>query len=745
VTPVVVVLREYAAQREANPNLSILDFVRATAHAAQQWPSIPRGAFEYLLASGRAAVFFDGLDELLDTGARRAVTAAVEAFARRYANVPILVTSREVGYAEAALEPTEFATFVLDGFTRDDARTYVLRRFQLEDGGTTDECAAMVDAFMRESEPARDLRSNPLMLGLLCTIYRGEGYIPQHRPGVYEKCALMLFERWDRRRRIATRFSYDEDLGPIVQHLAYWIYAEQALQNGVPEDRLIQATANYLWPRRFEDRDRAVAFAREFVEHCRGLAWVFTDVGSTGAGDPLYQFTHRTFLEYFAAAHLVRQHPTPERLSLALLPRITRIEWDVVAQLAIQIQSRQVEDAASEHLTPLLQSADIVGPGPAASVIAFAARLLAFLTPAPAVVRGVVAAALRQAVAVWPMERARGLASRRSGIGADRNAVAGTLLQALIGVTAQNHGTAVAEVERVCLQLCADPKQRSTAIVFGATLDSVAQMGEGDGRGEHTELWRAAAGRIYEAARPHLTVAASESFAVAQILAVRGDATPEDLIRWHGPGAPFLTPEFHPLGFFLPTSADQLLGCLGGHADAAPLTSVLEHLRALGRGLRAAAPPWVRVVGGARVMFDLLPLRRFNASGIELSSNRRPAPLPPDAWDPDLAFGLFALAAVVTELRELASERPAGDAGAARKSGYMPLEDLPAFGRLRMTVAAHRFPLFTSAAIPEMEAAGLSETDRAFISRWHEGDVQLVMEPPPSAPTSQTMFTLDEA
>ena len=47
--------------------------------------------------------------------------------------------------------------------------------------------------------------------------------------------------------------------------------------------------------------------------------WVFSDAGTTAAGERLYAFTHRTFLEYFAAAQLAYDSDTPEQLASNLL------------------------------------------------------------------------------------------------------------------------------------------------------------------------------------------------------------------------------------------------------------------------------------------------------------------------------------------------------------------------------------------------------------------------------------------
>ena len=212
------------------------------------------------------------------------------------------------------------------------------------------------EAFLEESQIVPDLRSNPLMLALMCNIYLGENYILNNSPDVYEKCATMLFDRWDKGRGIRVPSSVEEiqaHIRPTMMYLAYWIYSNEALQGGVTERNLIKKAAEYLYEKRFEDIDEAENAAKRFIDFCRGRAWVFTDIGTTKEGENLYQFTHRTFLEYFTAAHLVRINSTPNKLREILFPKIAKREWDVVAQLAFQIQNRNVESAADELLTYL--------------------------------------------------------------------------------------------------------------------------------------------------------------------------------------------------------------------------------------------------------------------------------------------------------------------------------------------------------------------------------------------------------
>ena len=198
VTPILVVLRDYGAEKK-NHKVSITEFIETTANSNYQIPP-PPGVFEYMLLNGRAVVIFDGLDELLDTSYRQEISSDIETFCTLYPSVPVIVTSREVGYEQAPLDKNRFEVFHLASFNDDKVNEYVTKWFAVDGDLTPDEQKRKSEGFLEESRFVPDLRSNPLMLALLCNIYRGENYIPKNRPDVYEKCANMLFERWDKGR-----------------------------------------------------------------------------------------------------------------------------------------------------------------------------------------------------------------------------------------------------------------------------------------------------------------------------------------------------------------------------------------------------------------------------------------------------------------------------------------------------------------------------------------------------------------
>lgn len=382
-TPILVILKDYGTQKQKT-QCSIMEFVEATANSHYQVES-PKHAFEYLLRNGRAIVIFDGLDELLDTRYRTEITLDVESFCNLYPSVPVLVTSRFVGYEQAPLSKEMFNVIQLSPFDDGQIKEYVKKWFHSDEDHSLLERKAKADAFLEESETVpNDITSSPLLLSLLCNMYRSTGYVPKNRPAIYERCSTMLFETWDKSRGINYELPFEQHIRPAMMYLAHWIYTTPDLQSGVTEHQLIRKASEYLIPKRFEDEDEAAAAAKEFIEFCRGRAWVFTDIGTTAQGEELYQFTHRTFLEYFTASHLIRTAKTEDKLLEILLPRIAKQEWDIVAQLAFQQISQNNEDASDIMLNSVVNMSEKTQtPNEAWNYLEFVTKCLSFIVPSP--------------------------------------------------------------------------------------------------------------------------------------------------------------------------------------------------------------------------------------------------------------------------------------------------------------------------------------------------------------------------
>jgi hypothetical protein len=348
--PFLVTLRDYAAKHP--PIRSVTGHIEDTLATFYQCPA-PPGAVDRLLVTGRAIVIFDGLDELLDTSRRADVTTRVERFCEEYPLTPVLVTSRLIGYDQARLDDAQFTCYRLGRFGDEQVAEYARKWFALD----KDARPGDAEAFLAESAGVPDLRSNPLMLSLMCILYRGEGSLPRDRAGVYEQCANLLFRKWDERRRIHRELRAGRLVEAALRHLAWWVFTRDEPQPAVTERELVTETTSFLHGRGFESQEEAADAAREFVEFCRDRMWVFTDVGTTADGERLYAFTHRTFLEYFAAARLASVSDTPEDLARALAPRIAVDQWQVVGELAFQLKDRAIDQGADRFCAEMLNEA----------------------------------------------------------------------------------------------------------------------------------------------------------------------------------------------------------------------------------------------------------------------------------------------------------------------------------------------------------------------------------------------------
>ncbi len=386
-TPILVVLRDYGIKQESD-GLSIIQYIEHISNSWYQEPS-PKGAFEYLLKNGRALIIFDGLDELIDTNKRQLISDNIESFSHHFPSVPILITSRKVGYEQAPLSKDRFGTFYIADFDDSQVEEYVNKWFN-KNYEDVSERKSKIQSFLTDSIIVKDLRSNPLILSLMCDIYRGEGYIPKNRPEVYEKCSELLLKKWDKVRGVSQGLPLESHLKPTLGYIAFKLYSDDRLLGGVTDRKLKEIAVEFLYPRHYDSEDDAISQAERFIDFSRGRAWVFSEIGAPGQGERLYQFTHRTFLEYFTAYYLVRNYQTSEELLDFLLPKIIKREWDVIAQLALQMKRLSTQDAENQILTRILEETNGKDIKLRFNLISFSVRSLEFIVPSPFVIKNIV-------------------------------------------------------------------------------------------------------------------------------------------------------------------------------------------------------------------------------------------------------------------------------------------------------------------------------------------------------------------
>jgi NACHT domain len=384
--PFLVTLREYAADLHKVPVARHIEAAVESRHQCRP----PSGLVERLLRTGPALVIFDGLDEVLDVAGRRDAALCIEQFCRAYPAVQVLVTSRAEAYDQGRLD-SGFTRYRLGVFGTGEMAEYARRWFRWHQ-----DCApGEAEAFLQASLDVIELRSSPLLLALMCTLYRESGSLPRDRIDLYERCAAMLAREWDRRRRIEPDPLTRDLLRPLIQHLAlWWMFTRPGQRAPIPEQELTDEIERFLRDHGARAAGEERTAAREFVEFCRERAWVLS-TAANGTGRTEYRFTHQALLDYYAAAGVAQRSATPEALTDALIPRVLDHAWHF-SQLAISVMDRSAPGAADRICELLLRQENL--PVNRTQVLTFLSMLPGRIHLDQATVRALARATLRHRI-----------------------------------------------------------------------------------------------------------------------------------------------------------------------------------------------------------------------------------------------------------------------------------------------------------------------------------------------------------
>jgi hypothetical protein len=306
-----------------------------------------------LLSVGWLAVLVDGLDEILDQSKRRLIVNQLHALASRYPFAAIVCTTRRTGFEVSLFRTETFKVLNLDEYTEDQVEEYANRWFQrFPDEGMR------APRFLGESRTLTELRRNPLMLSLLCALYRRNDYIPRSRRDVYLRCAGLMFYEWDPQRGIAIPHLFKNEGEAILRDIALLLKQAGGISMTLDGQQLEKLISSHL-ESKGEQPVVAMASAKELLRHCSDRAWILSRVG----GGERYSFTHRTFYEFFAAEAIVRKVNRENEFG-------TRRESPQgMRSITTEILSAYLDDRTSVMPELLLQSGDDLMGGISSVVI----------------------------------------------------------------------------------------------------------------------------------------------------------------------------------------------------------------------------------------------------------------------------------------------------------------------------------------------------------------------------------------
>ena len=293
------------------------DFVRFLEEAPV-WYAWPRGLLGRLLEQpGRVVLLLDGLDEVFDVPMRESVINDIQRFGSQFANVPVVLTSRVVGYQAQRLREAEFRHFMLQDLDSTQITDFVNRWHEVTFDDPT-QAAPKRDRLqkaIRDSKSIAMLAGNPLLLTMMAILNRNQE-LPRDRADLYAQASRVLLHQWDTERALGDFPGMSTEIGlrektDILRRIAAHMQAGPSGLKGnlIDGPTLTGLIEDYLQNELHFAQARAAA--RAVVEQLRLRNFILCFVGADS-----YAFVHRTFLEYFCAANFVHQFNVAKTLDL---------------------------------------------------------------------------------------------------------------------------------------------------------------------------------------------------------------------------------------------------------------------------------------------------------------------------------------------------------------------------------------------------------------------------------------------
>ena len=312
--PLLIELRGYSQSRAQQECRDFVEFV----HKGSEWVNhLNEHQLETWLTEGNALVMFDGLDEVVDRQQRGTVLTQIHSFTQRYPSVPVIVTSRVIGYSAQTLRDAGFQHFMLQDLTSTQIEGFVQRWHHLTyaDGAERDRKRDRLKQAITRSPAIQELAGNPLLLTLMAILNRGEE-LPRDRARLYEKAAEVLLYQWDVEEKLLKDPKLEkypieidrQDKQGMLRRVAATMQnsAKGLAGNFIRYDDLKRCLTGYL--KDIKEAPNAPSIAALIIDQLRYRNFVLCSLG----GDA-YAFVHRTFLEFFCAAEIKERFDARDR------------------------------------------------------------------------------------------------------------------------------------------------------------------------------------------------------------------------------------------------------------------------------------------------------------------------------------------------------------------------------------------------------------------------------------------------
>ncbi len=330
--PVFIILRTLVQNFQENNKFNLITYLENiwTNHG------ITSEQIVTLLQEGKILILLDGLDEIPQTHERE-ILSQIQQLSGKYYQNPIIISCRLAGQQ---YHFNNFTYLELADFDQKQVEIFAKKWFtatanNLEIGLSKSE-QFLEQLRRKENLPIRELVSTPILLNLVCSVFKERLSFPTKRARLYREGLDILLLRWDRSRGIARDIIYQKLALPEKIKLLSHIAAQNFKQGNFFFEKyeLIQTISEYLLTLPNTDSDpetlrldsSAILKAIELqhgllVQRARGV----------------YSFSHLTFQEYLASRNIISS-PNQDELEQNLkflASKVFNAQWREVILLTV--------------------------------------------------------------------------------------------------------------------------------------------------------------------------------------------------------------------------------------------------------------------------------------------------------------------------------------------------------------------------------------------------------------------------
>lgn len=330
--PIFVQLSYFAkvVQQDSNEN-ALFDFICSTL---KPW-GVSKESVQTILEAGKALICLDGLDEVPASSDEFAVTQTRQ-FINQYGDNSFLITCR-VAANRYRFSEENFTEIEVADFNREQAESFIRLWFKAllkdQSQSESDQSEDLIEALNQPQHRAiRELAVTPLLLNLICIVFRDMQALPKTQHQLYERGIDALLEKWDLHRNVCRdeiylnlRKANKVELLAQLAQLTFeqsQIFFRQQLAQEVVACYLQQFNLATFGSIQLQEDGKAVI---EAIAAHHGL------LAERAIG--IYSFSHLSFHEYFVARSIHTKQAWQ-----TLLSQICNPQWREVFLLVTEMQ-----------------------------------------------------------------------------------------------------------------------------------------------------------------------------------------------------------------------------------------------------------------------------------------------------------------------------------------------------------------------------------------------------------------------